>query len=92
MAESINADTGSNLSWEGSIRRIPLYRQAAVSIVPVFYGSGTRVKVIEASRFARPCFSTALGVEGVGLESGVSFFRGESESDWIDGLVRLTSH
>lgn len=66
----------------------PLYARAALSLVPVFYGSGTRVKAIEACRFARPCLSTALGVEGVGLVEGESYLRAETERDWVDALLK----
>lgn len=64
-----------------------LYRRSSISLVPIFYGSGTRVKVIEASRFGRACISTALGVEGTGLIPGESYLRAESEDDWAKALV-----
>ena len=65
----------------------PLYARCVLSLVPVFYGSGTRVKVIEASRFARACLSTALGVEGTGLEDGRGYLRAETTRQWVDQLV-----
>lgn len=64
-----------------------LYEESMLSIVPLFYGSGTRVKVIEACRFARPCISTAVGVEGVGLSPGRDYFPAESEHEWVEALV-----
>lgn len=67
-----------------------LYRRAAVCIVPVFYGSGTRIKVIEAGRFACPCISTALGVEGVGLIPGSSYILAENAEDWIRELCGVS--
>lgn len=67
----------------------PLYRESIASLVPVFFGSGTRVKAIEASSFARPCISTAIGIEGIGLDSGVSYFRAETREDWLRALSEL---
>lgn len=67
----------------------PVYGKSLLSIVPIFYGSGTRVKVIESSRFGRACLSTALGVEGTGLVPGRSFLHAETEQEWIDALARL---
>jgi hypothetical protein len=64
-----------------------LYEESCTSIVPLFYGSGTRVKVIEACRFGRPCISTALGVEGVGLEPDRSYIRAESAEEWQNALI-----
>lgn len=63
-----------------------LYRNSVLALVPIFYGSGTRVKVIEASRYGRPCLSTALGVEGIGLREGTSYLRGEDAESWIQQL------
>ena len=68
-----------------------LYRDCALSIVPIFYGSGTRVKAIESNRFSRPCLSTELGVEGLGLTPGETYFKAETAEDWIAALVRLDS-
>ncbi|MFZ4700437.1 MAG: glycosyltransferase, partial [Candidatus Methylumidiphilus sp.] len=65
----------------------PYYAQSLASIVPIFYGSGTRVKAIESSLHYRPCISTAIGVEGIGLESGVHYFQAETEDEWTDVLV-----
>ncbi len=66
-----------------------LYRDCALSLVPIFYGSGTRVKAIESSRFFRPCLSTEIGVEGLGLVAGVSYFRAETAEEWIAALAGL---
>jgi glycosyltransferase involved in cell wall biosynthesis len=65
-----------------------LYESSMLCLVPVFYGSGTRVKVIEASRYCRPCLSTALGVEGTGMTSGDHYLRAETESQWIEQIVQ----
>ena len=67
----------------------PYYAESLVSVVPIFYGSGTRVKAIEASLNYRPCISTAIGVEGLGVEPGTHYFRAETEGEWVDALVNL---
>ena len=66
-----------------------LYKTALLSVVPVFFGSGTRVKVIEAAGFGRACLSTQLGVEGVGLQAGISYYHAETTQEWVETLVRL---
>ena len=65
---------------------IPHYHSAIVSLVPIFYGSGTRVKAIESSLFATTCLSTERGVEGIGLDPQRDYFRAESEAEWIEAL------
>ena len=68
----------------------PYYDACAAALVPVFFGSGTRVKAIEASLHARVCISTAVGVEGLPLRSGCDFIRAESAEQWIDAIAELT--
>jgi glycosyltransferase involved in cell wall biosynthesis len=67
----------------------PYYARSLASIVPIFYGSGTRVKAIESSLNYRVCISTAIGVEGIGLEAGVHYFQAETEAEWAEALASL---
>ncbi len=69
----------------------PHYAAAAATLVPVFYGSGTRVKAIEASLFRRACISTEVGVEGIGLVPGQSYVRAETEDQWIEAVRNLSA-
>ena len=68
---------------------IPHYHAAIMSLVPIFYGSGTRVKAIESSLFATACLSTERGVEGIGLDPQRDYFRVESKEEWIEALNTL---
>ena len=43
---------------------------AAVAVVPVRYGGGTRVKLVEAASHLVPVVSTSVGCEGLGLRPG----------------------
>jgi glycosyltransferase involved in cell wall biosynthesis len=45
----------------------PELARAAVVVVPVWEGAGTRLKVIESLAAARPVVGTALGVGGIGF-------------------------
>ncbi len=69
----------------------PYYQQAHLVIVPLFYGSGTRVKVIEAASFSRSCISTAIGVEGLPLRAGQDYVRAETVEDWVRCCIRTTA-
>ncbi len=68
---------------------VPHYHDAIVNLVPIFYGSGTRVKAIESSLFATACLGTERGVEGIGLDPHRDYFRAETETDWIHALNAL---
>jgi glycosyltransferase involved in cell wall biosynthesis len=67
----------------------PFYQRAHALVVPVFEGSGTRLKVIEAMAHARPVVSTGLGVEGLPVEDGREYLRADDPRGFADSLVRL---
>lgn len=47
-----------------------MYREARVVCCPIYYGSGTRVKIIEAAAHGKAVVSTPLGAEGLDFEDG----------------------
>ncbi len=51
--------------------------RADLVVVPVRYGSGTRIKILEAFRHRMPVVSTTLGAEGLGVEDGVHLLIGD---------------
>ncbi|MGB5813207.1 MAG: glycosyltransferase family 4 protein [Polyangiales bacterium] len=67
----------------------PHYHKALLSLVPIFYGSGTRVKAIESSLYATACLATECGVDGIGLDPTQDYFRAESAEQWIGALNDL---
>jgi glycosyltransferase involved in cell wall biosynthesis len=51
---------------------------ADLVVVPLRYGSGTRLKILEAFAQRVPVVSTTLGAEGLGVEDGVHLLIGDS--------------
>jgi glycosyltransferase involved in cell wall biosynthesis len=49
----------------------PHLASAAVTVVPLRIGGGTRFKILEAMAMARPVVSTSLGAEGIDAQAGV---------------------
>lgn len=47
-----------------------VYRDARVVVCPIRYGSGTRVKLVEAAAWGKPIVSTGIGAEGLGMKDG----------------------
>lgn len=58
-----------------------VYADCDFSIIPIRYGSGTRIKVIESISKGVPIISTEMGVQGSGLKD---FFHAETKDDWIN--------
>lgn len=80
----------NNLSVLGRVDDLQsLYTGSDALIVPIFYGSGTRVKVIEAASYSRAAISTALGVEGLNLSASSEYLRAEKAQEWINLLLNL---
>ncbi len=67
----------------------PWYRKARVVCCPIFHGSGTRVKIIEAAARARAIVSTPLGAEGLDFKDGDDILLGNSPAELAERTCRL---
>lgn len=63
-----------------------VYADCDFSIIPIRYGSGTRIKVIESISKGVPIVSTEMGVQGSGLSD---YFKAETKEEWIQILNSL---
>lgn len=63
-----------------------VYANCDFSIIPIRYGSGTRIKVIESISKEVPIISTDMGVQGSGLSD---YFKAESADEWIKVISSL---
>jgi glycosyltransferase involved in cell wall biosynthesis len=75
----------------------PFYEQAAMVIVPIHSGGGTRIKILEAGACRRPVVSTTIGAEGLDLTPGLHCLIADDPIDFAtkcsqlltdDGLAR----
>lgn len=66
-----------------------LYAQTRVSVCPILWGSGTRLKIVEAAAFGKPIVSTTLGAEGTELEHGREILLADSPQAMADACVRV---
>jgi glycosyltransferase involved in cell wall biosynthesis len=64
---------------------------AAVCVVPLRVGSGTRLKILEAAAMAKPIVSTHLGAEGLEFLDGEEIMLEDDPSDFAGTVVRLLS-
>jgi glycosyltransferase involved in cell wall biosynthesis len=61
----------SGVNFLGRVEDIrPVIAAAAVSVVPLRIGSGTRMKILEAAALGKAIVSTRLGAEGLGFVAG----------------------
>jgi glycosyltransferase involved in cell wall biosynthesis len=62
---------------------------AAVSVVPLRIGGGTRLKILEAMAMARPIVTTSLGVEGIRAEAGRHLLVADTPADFATAVGQV---
>jgi polysaccharide biosynthesis protein PslH len=62
---------------------------AAVCVVPLRIGSGTRLKILEASAMAKPIVSTRVGAEGLEFENGSEILIADEPAAFAAAVVKL---
>jgi glycosyltransferase involved in cell wall biosynthesis len=67
----------------------PWYRRARVVCCPIYQGSGTRVKIIEAAAHAKAIVSTRLGAEGLDFEDDREIILHDAPAQIAAACVRL---
>ena len=68
---------------------IPYYRDADMVIVPLHFGGGTRIKILEAMAIGRPVVSTTLGAEGIDYTHGENILIADTPDAFADACVAL---
>ncbi|MGH9253429.1 MAG: glycosyltransferase, partial [Vicinamibacterales bacterium] len=67
----------------------PWITEAAVYVVPLRAGSGTRLKILEALAMGKAVVSTTVGAEGLALEPGRHFVPADEPAAFADAVVAL---
>ncbi len=67
----------------------PYVRNAAVYIVPLRIGSGTRLKIFEAMAMGKAIVSTSVGAEGLPVEHGRNIVLADKPDEFASAVVTL---
>ncbi len=65
----------------------PIVNQAAIMIVPLHVGSGTRLKVVEAAALGKCMVSTSKGAEGVMLKADEQIIFADDARDFSEAIL-----
>lgn len=71
---------------------IPFMHQAAVNIVPLWYESGTRFKILEAAAMSTPVVTTTLGAEGLNVKNCFDLVEADNSEDFAQGVLNFLNH
>ncbi|HSI56837.1 MAG TPA: glycosyltransferase [Ideonella sp.] len=67
----------------------PLVAAAAVYIVPLRIGGGTRLKILDALSMSKAIVATPVGAEGLAVEPGRDIVLADSPQDFARQVIRL---
>jgi glycosyltransferase involved in cell wall biosynthesis len=83
-------DRGLNVTLTGFVDDIrPYVARGHVYVIPLWVGSGTRIKAFEAMAMGRPVVSTSLGIEGLGVTAGEHFLRADNAAIFSSAILAL---
>ena len=89
-APAILAHAGPGVTILGPVDDLrPHLSAAAVVVVPLRLGSGTRLKILEAWAMARPVVSTSLGAEGLGAVPGRHLLIADDPREFASSVLRV---
>lgn len=63
----------------------------AIMVVPLFSGSGMRIKIIEGMALGKPIITTDIGTEGIPTENWNNILIANDENQFTDAIQRLIS-
>lgn len=93
MPKSIINRAATNIIVEGAIDSPTEYiATKQIMVVPLFAGSGVRVKIIEGMAFGKPIVATTIAVEGIGISNGNNAVITDSAIQFADAIVYLLQH
>lgn len=86
----VPAEVASHVTIAGFVPDLrPVVHAAAVYVVPLRAGSGTRLKVLEAMALGKAIVTTTIGSEGIVLRNGESALYADDPGDFAHAVVAL---
>lgn len=68
------------------------YAQANLAINPVYFGTGLKIKSIEALGYAKPLVTTSTGAEGLEAGTGKAFIVANTDTDFAESIVSILTN
>jgi glycosyltransferase involved in cell wall biosynthesis len=91
-ASLVQRATSRGLAWKftGFVEDVrPYVRESTVFVIPLRVAGGTRLKAFEAMALGCPVVSTGTGVEGLRVEDGRHYLRGDSAAEMAARVIEL---
>ena len=79
-----------NIVFEGEVEDAYQFMNSkSIMVVPLFSGSGMRIKIIEGMALGKAIVSTPIGTEGISTQSGKNILIADNEKEFIQDVERL---
>lgn len=92
MPDKIRKQSTENVVVHGEIpHAIEFIQKQNYFIVPLFSGSGMRVKILEAMALGKMVLSTQVGIEGIPASSDKEFIRADTEKEFLRAFDRIAA-
>ena len=81
---------GRGVEYTGGLTDIrPVVARSWVSVVPIRFGGGTRLKIIESMALGTPVISTSKGAEGLDVADGVNILIADEPKEFAARVVQI---
>jgi polysaccharide biosynthesis protein PslH len=91
--EFVKKMIGKGIDFVGEVESSKEYlSNEGIVIVPLFSGSGIRVRIIEALSMKKPIIATSLAVAGIPVENGVNILIADTSDTFIEHIDKLLSN
>lgn len=88
--ERMRAAAGPDVVFTGVVDDIrPYVGRCSVMVLPLRFGGGVRIRMMEAAAMGTPVVSTPIGVAGMGLAAGTEYLEAESAEDFAEAVLRI---
>ena len=67
----------------------PYISRASMTVVPIYSGGGTRLKIFESMAMGTPVVSTPLGADGLNIGDGKHMVCADSDQQFADAVCKL---
>lgn len=82
-----------NITYLGEVEDAKKFITSAnVMIVPLFSGSGMRIKIIEAMAYGKAIVTTPVGCEGINATNGENIYITENPATFVEYIIKLMNN
>lgn len=92
-SDEVRSLAGANVVVTGGVPDVrPYIRDAAVVVVPLRMGGGTRLKVLEGLAMKKPMVSTTLGCEGIDVRHEEHLLVADDPKSFAESVLRIAEN